>query len=166
MIANRAQLAEMFGVSLPTVDRWVTSGCPVVQRGGRGVEWKFDTAAVSKWRQDRAVQDATGTDKQDVDEIERRTKLAKMRQVELDLAKDMKLVAPIDEFERVSSARAAVIRQNVLNVAQRACIQLIGCTDEVKFKKILRAELTLALDTAANAALDLPDDADEPDNEN
>lgn len=165
MIANRAQLAEVFGVSLPTVDRWVTAGCPVVQRGSRGVEWQFDTSAVAKWRQDRAVQDATGADKQDTDEIERRTKLAKMRGAELELANALKLVAPIEEFERVQAARAAVIRQNVLNVAQRACIQLLGCTDEAEFKKKLRAELTLALDTAANAALELPDDDDENDDE-
>lgn len=161
MLVNRTQLAEVFGVSMPTVDGWVRAGCPVVQRGGRGVEWKFESADVAKWRQDRAIQDATGTDKQDTDEIERRTKLAKMRQAELELAKDLKLVAPIEEFERVQAARAAVIRQNVLNVAQRACIQLLGCTDEAEFKKKLRAELTLALDTAANAALELPDDDDD-----
>ena len=160
MIVNRTQLADVFGVSMPTVDAWVRAGCPVVQRGTRGVEWKFDTADVAKWRQERAVNDATGDKQQDANEIERRTKLAKMRQAELEVAKAMGLVAEIADFERVQSARAAVIRQNLLNVPGRAVLQLLGETDEATFKQKLRAEIVLALETAATQALDLPEDED------
>lgn len=163
MIVNRAQLADVFGCSLPTVDSWVRLGCPVVQKGSRGIEWKFDTAAVAKWRSDRVVQDATGDKQQDSDEIERRTKRAKMLQAELDLAKARGDVATISDFERVQAARAAVIRQNVMNVPQRAVLQLLGCTDETEFKDKLKRELTIALDTASTAALDLADDPDEDD---
>lgn len=158
MQANRTQLAEVFGVSMPTVDGWVRGGCPVVQRGSRGVEWVFDTAAVAKWLRDRAVTDATGDKQQDEAEIERRTKLAKMRQAELDLANAMKLVAPIREFERAQAARYAVIRQNCLNIPQRAVMQLLGETDEATFKQKLRAEIVLALETAATQAVELAED--------
>jgi len=41
---NGKQLADVFGVSLPTVDAWVRQGCPSDQQGGRGREWVFDTA--------------------------------------------------------------------------------------------------------------------------
>ena len=50
LFANRAQLANLLEVSLPTVDAWVRKGCPVVERGGRGREWKFFIPEVCNWR--------------------------------------------------------------------------------------------------------------------
>ena len=38
---------------------------------------------------------------------------------------------------------------------ERAIRQLIGCTDEARFKDVLRRGLTIALKTAADAKLDL-----------
>jgi phage terminase Nu1 subunit (DNA packaging protein) len=160
VIVNRTQLAEVFGVSMPTVDGWVRAGCPVVQRGSRGVEWQFETADVAKWRQDRAVTDATGDTQQDGAEIDRRTKRARMLQAELELAESMKQVAPVDEFKRVQAARAAMVRQNVMNVAARAVLRLLGETDESTFKRVLRDELTLALRTAYETPVELPDEDD------
>ena len=157
MIVNRNELADIHGVSLPTVDAWVRQGCPIEKRGSRGVQAEFDTAKVSKWRLDRAVADATGDKQQDADEIDRRTKRAKMRQAELELAKEMGLVAPIAEFQRVQAARAAMVRQNVMNVCARATLQLLGETDETTFKQKLRHELTLALNTAYETPVELPD---------
>lgn len=158
MKANRTQVAEVFGISLPTVDAWVRQGCPVVQRGSRGVEWAFDTAAVVKWRHQRALEDATGDKQQDSDEIERRTKLAKMRQAELKVAEEMSLVAPVREFEQAQAARYTLIRANLLNVPGRAVLQLLGEMDETIFKQKLRAEIILALDTAAQAAIEIQTD--------
>ncbi len=48
--ANKAEVAEWFGVSIPTVEQWVRSGCPVIQRGSRGVSWEIDLLEVAKWR--------------------------------------------------------------------------------------------------------------------
>lgn len=47
--ATKAECAEFFEVSLPTLENWVRRGCPFVQRGGRGVSWVFDLLAVAKW---------------------------------------------------------------------------------------------------------------------
>ena len=38
-VVNRADLANINGVSLPTIDDWVRRGCPVMQRGARGRAW-------------------------------------------------------------------------------------------------------------------------------
>lgn len=54
-IVNRAELAALFEVSLPTVDSWVRKGCPVVERGGRGREWQFHVSEISNWRIERAI---------------------------------------------------------------------------------------------------------------
>lgn len=156
---NRSGIAEHMGVSLPTIDRWAKEGMPVVQRGGRGIEWVYDLADVISWHVQRKVEAAGGaTD--DLAEIEKRTARAKMEQAELGLAQSRGLVAPIAEFERVQASMMATIRQNIMNVPQRAVLQLLGETDEMEFKKKLRAELTLALEQSANAELDVTEDDD------
>ena len=48
------------------------------------------------------------------------------------------------------------LRQNILGVPQRAVLQLIGETDERKFKTKLRAEIVLALDQSVE--LDRPEE--------
>lgn len=153
---NRSGLAETFGVVTVTVDSWVKKGCPFVERGGRGKEWVFDTADIARWLRDMAAAEAGG-DNTDSEEIERRTKRAKMSMVELELLEAQGKVAPVAEFERVQASRYAMIRQNVMNVPQRAVLQLLGCTNEKEFKAVLRRELTTALETAATAAIDLQD---------
>lgn len=47
---GKADCAEFFGVSLPTVDAWVRSGMPVEQVGGRGVSWVIDILAAAEWK--------------------------------------------------------------------------------------------------------------------
>lgn len=155
---NRADLANHMGVSPPTIDAWRKDGMPVKRRGSKGVEWAFDLAEVIKWRTDRAVAAAAGTGPSDLDEIERRTKQAKMHQEELALAKLRGEVAPIEEFKRAQAARYAMIRANLMNVPARAVLQLLGETDEGAFKRKLKAEIQLALETAANAELEISED--------
>lgn len=77
---------------------------------------------------------------------------------ELDFARAKGEIAPIKEFERVQAARYAVIRTNIMNVPQRAVLQLLGETDETLFKQKLRAELMLALETAAADPLEIAED--------
>lgn len=162
-IVNRSGLAEMFGVALPTVDGWVRQGVPVVQRGGRGRQWEFDTADVANWIRDKAVAEATGDVQADEAELKRRKLQAETTKAELELAKAKGEVATIRDFERAQAAAFAQIRANIMNVPQRVVIQLLGETDESEFKRKLRAELTLALETAAAADL-VMDGSDETDN--
>ena len=157
-IVNRSGLADVFGAALPTVDTWVKAGCPCVKRGGRGQEWQFNTADVSNWLRVRDVADATGDVALEDREIDRRTRMAKMMTAELELAIAKKEVAPVREFEKACAMQDAAIRANILNVPGRAVLQLLGCTDETEFKAKLRAELVLALETAAEAEIDITDD--------
>lgn len=55
---NRADLALIFGRSLPTIDAWVRRGCPFIEKGGKGKEWRFDSAAVHNWLVAQAVEEA------------------------------------------------------------------------------------------------------------
>lgn len=49
-VANKAEVAAFFDVSLTTVHSWIRRGCPVIQDGGRGVSWELDLLAVMQWR--------------------------------------------------------------------------------------------------------------------
>lgn len=49
-IANKAELAQFFETSLPTIEQWVRKGCPFVQKGARGVSWVFDLLQVAEWK--------------------------------------------------------------------------------------------------------------------
>lgn len=154
---NRGEVAAFFGVTPPTVDGWVRAGCPV-KKGQRGVASEFNSAEVAAFLREKARQEGSGTALADEAELKRRKLAAEAEKAELEVAKAKGEVAPIREFERVQAAMMAGIRANVLNVPARAVLQLLGCTDEIEFKTKLRAELTLALETAAEADLELGDE--------
>lgn len=158
---TRQGLADVFGVALPTVDAWVRQGCPYLKKGGRGAQWEFDTAAVASWMKDKATKEAKGTKDATKEELERRKGQASTELVELELAKAKGEVADIADFERATAMLMGEIRQNVLNVPQRVVLTLLGEKDETVFKEKLKAELTLALETAANADLDPDEDIED-----
>lgn len=157
---NRGELAATFGVTVVTIDAWLRAGCPFDERGaGKGKPWVFDTADVAAWREARAHENASpGDDGADEKELKRRKLRAETGLAELELQKAAGEVAPIRDFERAHAAMFSAIRQNVMNVPQRVVVQLLGETDETAFKQKLAAELRLALETAAEAEIELDDE--------
>ena len=153
---TRQGLADIFGVSLPTIDNWVRQGCPYISKGGRGQEWKFNTASVSTWLRDRDVEEATGGIPDDFETLKCRKMLADAQLAELELAQKKGEVAHIEEFERMWSLAMGQLRQNILGVPQRAVLQLIGETDERKFKTKISAVIVLAL--VLSVELDRPEE--------
>lgn len=151
--ANRTDLARFFGVALPTVDGWIRSGCPCVKKGGKGRQWEFDTAAVAEWLRDKAVNDATGDTQADERELARRAKQANTELAELELAKAKGLVAPLDQVERMMARAFAEVRAGMRNLPGRCVSQLIGETDERRFKRVMMGEIDQVLETLANADL-------------
>lgn len=165
---NRAEMAELASISLPTLDKWVKAGCPILQRGSKGVESKFNPVDVFKWRatQDRRAGHPSGEiappgeGEQGLDDtvIRRRTAIAGMLQAELELEKARGNVAPIDEFEKVQARIMATIKAKIMNVPQRVVLSLLGETDETTFKRVLKAELSEALEQAATSDIDEDDE--------
>lgn len=155
---NKSELANFFGVSLPTVDGWMRNGCPVIQRGTTGRPAIYNTADVVNWLRDRAREEASGASLADEGELKRRKLAAEAEKAELEVAKAKGEVATIRDFERVQAAMMAAIRANMRNVPGRAVLQLLGCTDEAEFKAKLMEEIDLALVTAADVDLQLEDD--------
>ena len=54
-VVGKAEAAQFFDVSLPTVDAWIRRGCPVEERGGRGRAWRLDLLKVAEWRHTKDV---------------------------------------------------------------------------------------------------------------
>lgn len=158
---NRAELADTFGVSLPTVDGWVRAGCPVVERGGRGKQWVFNTAAIAEWLRDRAVEDATGSERADEAEWRARKLRAQALHEELELAKKRGEVAPVEDFRRATTRLMTLVRVNMLNVPDRVVMQIVGETDEARIKRVLRDEIVAALTNAAQTQLEPEDFEDD-----
>lgn len=157
---NRGEVAAFFGVTPPTVDGWVRAGCPV-KKGQRGVASEFNSADVAAFLREKAREEGSGTTLADENQLKRRKMAAEAERSELELAKAKGEVAPVREFERATAMLMAAIRANVMNVPGRAVLQLLGETDELQFKTKLRAELVLALETAAEADMEAPWDEDE-----
>ncbi|TLP67099.1 terminase small subunit [Parasedimentitalea maritima] len=162
---NRTELAEINGVSLPTVESWVRRGCPVVQRGGRGRAWQFNTAEVRNWREDDIRAEASHTTHANKDELLLRKLAAETEQAELDLAKAKDELVPVEQLERALTKAFGEVRAGMRNVVPgRAARRLIGETDETKFKVVLLEEIDHALGALADddlineADLDLEDD--------
>lgn len=92
-------------------------------------------------------------------------KLRKLRaeasMAELELAKSRDLVAPIAQMEKAWERACATIRANMLQVPQRVVTTIIGETDEARMKAALTAEIKQALNSAAEAEIDLDDEEDE-----
>lgn len=70
-VFNKAEVAEAFGVTLPTIDAWIRKGCPVMQRGRRGVAWELDIFEAYKWRFDVGAADADSEDPEQMSPKER-----------------------------------------------------------------------------------------------
>jgi phage terminase Nu1 subunit (DNA packaging protein) len=158
---SRRDLAAIFGVSLPTIDAWVRAGCPYDQKGGRGKEWTFDTADVARWREDRAAADA-GSQDIDADKLRIRRIKADTMLAELELAKAQALVAPLDQVERVLSRAVAEVQTNLRGrLITRLVTQLLGETDERRFKRVALSEVDDVLVSLA----DIDITADEPDDQ-
>ena len=94
---NRAELATLCGVSLPTIDAWLRKGCPIVKAGSKGRAAEFESAAVIRWIRDSAVADAVaGAESDDGktsrEEADRRRAVANAISAEVAADEDLKSV--------------------------------------------------------------------------
>lgn len=146
-----ADLAALAGVTPRRIRQLATEG--KLARVGRN---RFQLGPAVQVLLAEAAENNEGSELQ-------RERLLKLRaervMAELELAKQTGEVALISEFERVQTARAALIRANVLNVVQRSMLRLLGESDEAKFRTVLSEELIGALKSAADATVTLREDA-------
>lgn len=172
MTLNRAQLADFFGIALTTVDVWVKAGCPVQQRGSAGVPWEFNSRDIHQWQLDQKVAQATGDKPKEADDVKLRKLLAETEMVELELAKKKGEVVELPLVERALSQAFADVQARLRNLPGRLAPQLLGETEERRFKDVMLGEIDEALEelstldlTGLDAEPDEDAEADEGDDE-
>lgn len=153
-----AELAALVGLTDRRIRQLAQAG--KLKRTGRN---RFRLGDAVRVMLDEAAENNEGSELQK----ERLRKLrAEATMAELELAKERGEVALVSEFENVQTARATLIRANIMQVPTRAVLQLLGETSEEVFKSKLKAELALALQSAADAKVDLASEVEgENDNE-
>lgn len=52
-VLNRDQLARALGCSLPTIDRWVAEGMPILSKGRNGQSYEFQLSTCWRWKLNR-----------------------------------------------------------------------------------------------------------------
>lgn len=158
---GKREIAEIFGVADTTVDQWIRRGCPILQRGAKGIQWQINTADVAEWLKQRAVEDVSGDTLADESELKRRKLAAETAKAELELAKVKGEVVPLRQLERALSNTFAEVKTNMRNVPGRVATSLIGETAEIRIKDVILAEIDLALDALNEFDLDEDESAAE-----
>ena len=153
---GKREIAQIFGVAETTVNEWVRRGCPVMQRGGKGVAWQVNTADVSEWLKQRAVEDVAGDTLADESELKRRKLAADTAKAELELAKVKGEVVPLKQLERSLANTFAEVKTNIRNVPSRVSTTLLGEDSETRIKEVILGEIDLALE--AMDEFDIHDD--------
>jgi hypothetical protein len=144
MIVNRAQLADIMGVSAAAVGQWTDDGMPVLGRGGSGVESSYDSAQCINWRVERAAAAAPGAAD--------RARLVRVQadRAELELRVRLGELLPLGELRRAVAAIVRASAEGFLNLAPQLAGTLAGL-DCASIQTALDAEIRTRLNALADA---------------
>lgn len=143
---NRADLADTFGISLPTVDAWVKKGCPVVERGSKGRQWVFDTAVVHDWRIQLALSDsvtatASAGGQISKDEADRRKAVAQAVVAEVDADEALKSVVSRFDAEALMADFCQALRAGMSNACTKIASRTATLSDPHEILDFCEAEI-------------------------
>ncbi len=146
---NRAELASLCGVSLPTVDTWVEKGCPYIERGSKGREWQFDSAAVIDWRIQRAVENAVSgyedtSGNVPREEADRRRAVANAITAEIGADEALKAVVARHDAVTDMAAFCQVLKTGLSNMAAKVAARATTITVASEIEAMVRTELNRA----------------------
>jgi hypothetical protein len=106
---NKAEAALFFDITLPTLDKWIRDGAPVLQRGSRGVSWVLDFRAIAEWRFSSRLPEG-GVDPETLTPAERKLWYdGEVRRRDLQI-RDRELI-PVAEVESVVALGFATVSQ-------------------------------------------------------
>jgi phage terminase Nu1 subunit (DNA packaging protein) len=143
---SRAEMADALDLSVSALDRLTRDNPPGCVRGGKGNETRFTAHEFLAWYMDREAGRGEGF------EAARTRKMnADAARSELQLAKERGDVAPVAHMTAAWLRAAKMIQVNVMGVAQRAAVRIVGETNESRIKSVLREEIHAALESGANS---------------
>jgi phage terminase Nu1 subunit (DNA packaging protein) len=146
-IKNLGEIAEICGVSLPTVRAWVRRGCPYVEKGNKGKEWQFDTVGVIEWQKEQAALSAVGdVSTLDIEEARRRKLAAEAALSELDLSKARGELVSLEDVSTVWLEITTAARSQLLALPSKMAAIVAPLSDPAEIRTLLEAEIEEALE--------------------
>lgn len=142
MRCNRAQLADVLGRTLVTIDAYRNEGMP-----GRKVanQWEYDTAECVKWLIERESE-GSGTIDADIKREDLRERSARASLREIELAKQQgSFIHVLDAAEMVETDYA-IVKSRMQALPGRVAQMLAAETDPVIVQNTLRNEVAEALE--------------------
>jgi len=140
---NKNQIAEVFDVSLTTVDKWRLKGCPSEKDGQKVM---FTVRAVSDWLRGRDFE-SSGT----LDLGQERAKLTKLQaeKATLELEQQRGNLIPMELVIEGWQGQIANARAKLLALPPKAAAQTAGMDSYVEVEHVIREIIYEALDELA-----------------
>ncbi|PCJ13811.1 MAG: hypothetical protein COB04_16115 [Gammaproteobacteria bacterium] len=140
---NKAELADIWGVSLPTIAAWLKKGIPFKQKGGNGKSWIFNTAQVAVWR-DELARESVKADKpgESLEGAKLRKASADASIAELELAIKNESVIPMDVAIDQVASEYAIVRAAVMSLPSRMAPLVAALDDVGKVRTELEKQVT------------------------
>ncbi|WP_010322165.1 terminase small subunit [Marinobacterium stanieri] len=122
-VCNGTELARFMGVARTTITSFTKAGMPILDNKGPRKSPRYDSAACVRWWRDRDLNKArsSGDDDQlDIDEIRRRTELARMKKEEISLAVEEERYGDVEAILEELGHALATIRANLMALPKYA----------------------------------------------
>lgn len=150
-VVNRSEIADILGVSKPTIDNWIAKGLPVLKSGKRGKASEFDAGACHQWKleqEQKLNQDHSG---ETHEEARTRKTVTEANLLDIELKRKRGEVVEIEDVVRVMRNHFISIRSGLLNLGKRLPPELLVMDNERDIKELLNTEIEETLTGLANA---------------
>lgn len=145
MIVDRPTLLDILGCSERALTKWTRDGMPTLANGGRGRGdgAEYDTVAVLRWLQDRAIARASR------ESPDAELKRLQVRTLEFELARKTGLLVPADEVAALWAGAIIAARTELLALTNHITSALAARYGVDVDRQLIEAEIRQALDKLA-----------------
>lgn len=123
-LVNKIELADIVGVTIPTITAWIKKGMPVHRVGNQGQAWQIDTAKALHWIIKHCPADGVATAKTEAGELRRRKLAAETKKAELELRKEVaqvvSIVSTLEAWEQRKQAIQSLAQKLPIHAAKAA----------------------------------------------
>lgn len=151
---TKAELSEILGLSLPTIESMVRRGCPWKRKGSKGRAYQFDTADVIAWRETRIREDRAAEREAQVINLERERALktaAERRLAELELAQRSGELVHVDDVAARIESEYANVRARLLLIPTKLAPRIARMRKAAEARAAIHAEVREALHELSTA---------------
>ena len=150
LLCNKAELAEIFKVSVASIDAWLRRGCPYVQRGNRGAAWVFNIIDVAEWRFSGTSGEEGATEDPEKMSPKERLDWYKGTRERLALERERGELVAADDVADAWEQQIAVAKGRLLSLPTRIAPELIGRSEPRDIERTLKTAITSVLEELAN----------------